>query len=108
MQTEFINMLRTEVRDANFTSANTLARNAVAHVQNTLRWFEADAACVLAGEQARMACQRLAQEVSAMAPSESLKTVIAERKSHAFDALDTFEKECRRCGPSEMAKALGV
>ncbi|MET1410693.1 hypothetical protein ABVF61_00395 [Roseibium sp. HPY-6] len=105
---EYIEMLRNEARDADIVSANTLAKNALSLVENALRWFDADSNCRLAGDTATVTCQRLAKNLIAMAPTEAEKTVIEEFRAEALQAIDLFKASCERCGPSGMAKALGV
>ena len=104
---EMLDSLRAEVRNATSLSSHSLEHNAVAHVENTKKWVNFDLACLNAGRNATAACQKLAKCVAGLIHTDAEKAAIENARKDALIAIDKYEAECERCGPSGISIALG-
>lgn len=103
-----LDMLEADIRNINMMNTQSMQRNARAHIQNTFMLINADADCRAAGNKAIAIFDELAHEAAVLTVEESHKQKLDQLTAEALAAVVALKMECERCGPNDVARALGV
>lgn len=95
-----VDILTTQVRNANFTTTDTLHKNAQACIVNAMGYVSPTPRLELLGNRAMSAARAFAAKLTMLNPAE-------EERRAALSALAEFRAELENAAPSNMARHLG-